>query len=194
MKFLKVISVTFVILFLTFGCKTKPADLKRFGFEEEKYTKFEVEDLESTYSENAHVKLVVSSPEVIKYDQTDDSYYEFKKGILMTFYNPDLSIETSLTAEYAIYYDKKNIGRANKNVVITNKKGSILRTEELFLDEKKQKIYTQKPVSIVDADGSEIHGKGGFESNMSFTVYQFTDVSGNIPVVDTLFSQKPAGQ
>ena len=177
-----------VIFIFISSCTTKLEELKKFGFEEEKYSDFSVRDLESTYSEHAHVKLKISAPVVSKYSEKEDSYYEFKKGILLTFYNPDLSIETGLSAEYAIYYDKKNIGRAEKNVVITNKKGSILRTEELFLDEKNQKIYTQKPVSITDADGSEIHGKGGFESNMSFTVYEFTDVRGKVPFLENMMT------
>jgi LPS export ABC transporter protein LptC len=185
MKYFK--SLIILILF-GFGCKTNPEDLKQFGFEDEKYSDISVLDFETTYSSNAQVKLKISSPEVVKIDQKDESYFEFKKGILITFYNPDLSIETSLTAQYAIYYDKRNIGKATTNVVITNKKGSVLRTDELYLDETNQIIYTQKPVTIIDPDGSEIKGNGGFQSNMSFTVYQFTDVSGKIPVADSLMT------
>jgi hypothetical protein len=44
---------------------------------------------------------------------------------------------------------------------------------------KLKKIYTDKLVNIKDEDGFEITGKGGFESNLDFTVYRFTDVSGN---------------
>jgi len=187
MKYFKLFIVLF---FFIFACKTKSEDIKQFGFEEEKFNEVSIQDFETTYSSNALVKLKITAPELIKLGEKQDTYFECNKGIVILFYNPDLSIETSLTSKHAVYYDKKNIGRANGDVIITNKKGSVLRTEELFLDEKKQKIYTQKLVTINDIDGSEIIGKGGFESNLSFTAYQFTNVNGKIPIIDSLATLK----
>lgn len=175
-----------LLMFFIDSCTTNKKELAQFGIEEAGPGNNTIVDFESIFSSDAKVKLKVTAPELVQIENKNESFFDFRKGINLTFYNADLSVETSLVADYAVYFDKKNYGIARKNVVITNKKGSILRTEELFLDEKNQKVYTQKPVSIVDADGSEIKGQGGFESNLNFTVYQFTDVSGKIPVVDTL--------
>ena len=96
------------------------------------------------------------------------------------FFDKSKRLHSGLVADYGVYYDTENFAKAKGNVILTNVNGSVLRTEELFLDEKEEKIYSVKSVNIKDKDGFEITGKGGFESNLDFTVYRFTDVTGKI--------------
>lgn len=56
----------------------------------------------------------------------------------------------------------------------------MLKTEQLFGDEKQQKIFSVKKVTIIEPDSTVIQGKKGFESNTSFTIYKFLDVNGII--------------
>ena len=95
------------------------------------------------------------------------------------FYDNNNKLHSSLRANYGVYYESKGIAKAEDDVRLVNVNGSILKTEELFIVEKEGKIYSVKPVNITDKDGFEITGKGGFESNLDFTVYKFTDVTGN---------------
>jgi LPS export ABC transporter protein LptC len=169
----------FLLLILSISCKNDLAEIKALT-NQEKLPDITVRNLKSTYSVNGQTQIVLSSPLALRYTNPQKEYSVFPKGITLTFYDKNMNIHSSLRADYGIYYEKKNFARASGNVILTNVKGSILRTEELFLNEKEERIYSVKPVNIVDKSGFEITGEGGFESNLDFTVYRFTDVSGNI--------------
>jgi len=175
-----------LILFLgliTISCKTNLEEINALG-QEQNIPDISITEFETTYSTNAIVNTKINAPLVNKYSKVTEPYFEFPQGVSILFYGKNSSIESSLKADYAIYFDQRMLGKAEKNVIITNQSGSILRTEQLYLDDKNKKIYSEKPVTITDSTGSVIHGKGGFISNLSFTVYQFTDVTGIIiPII-----------
>ncbi len=167
------------LLFLLFSCKNDMKEIKALTNNKE-LPDITVKNLNSQYSINGHTQIVLSTPLAYRYTKPQKDYSVFPKGITLIFYDKHMNVHSSLRADYGIYYEKKNFAEAKGNVVLTNVKGSILRTEELFLDEKSEKIYSVKPVNIIDKSGFEITGKGGFESNLDFTVYRFTDVTGKI--------------
>ncbi len=167
------------VFFIFLSCKNDLNEIKALT-NQEKLPDITVKNLRSQYSVNGHTQIVLSTPLALRYTNPQKDYSVFPKGITLTFFDKNMNIHSSLRADYGIYYEKKNFAKASGNVVLTNVKGSILKTEELFLDEKKEKIYSVKPVNIVDKSGFEITGEGGFESNLDFTVYRFTDVTGKI--------------
>ena len=64
-------------------------------------------------------------------------------------------------------------------ILITNDDGTTLKTEQIFCDENKQKIFSVKRVSVAQpGDGFVIDGKSGFESDLTFKNYKFLDVNG----------------
>ncbi len=75
---------------------------------------------------------------------------------------------------------KQQLWKATDNVIITGKNGSTMKTEEIYGNEKDEKIYSIKYVEVADPDGTIIRGKGGFESNFNFTNYKFKNVDGII--------------
>jgi len=171
--------VLFLVFLILFSCKNDLEEIKALTNQKE-LPDITVKNLRSQYSVNGHTQIVLSTPTALRYTNPQKEYSVFPKGITLTFYDKHMNIHSSLRADYGIYYEKKNFAKATGNVILTNVKGSILRTEELFLDEKEEKIYSVKPVNIIDKSGFEITGEGGFESNLDFTVYRFTDVTGKI--------------
>ncbi len=171
--------VFLVLLFLLFSCENDLEEINALTNQKE-LPDVTVRNLRSQYSINGHTQIILSTPLALRYTNPQKEYSVFPKGINLTFYDKHMNIHSSLRADYGIYYEKTSFAKATGNVILTNVKGSILRTEELFLDEKEEKIYSVKPVNIVDKSGFEITGEGGFESNLDFTVYRFTDVTGKI--------------
>ncbi len=169
----------FLVFLILISCKNDLEEIKALT-NQKKLPDITVKNLRSQYSVNGFTQIVLSTPLALRYTNPQKEYSVFPKGITLTFYDKHMNIHSSLRADYGIYYEKKNFAKASGNVILTNVKGSILRTEELFLDEKEEKIYSVKPVNIVDKSGFEITGEGGFESNLDFTVYRFTDVTGKI--------------
>jgi len=169
--------VMLIFILTLFSCKTDLDEVRALMHKEE-LPDIIVEDFQSEYSIEGHLKVKLVSPKAYRYTSEDKQYSQFPDGITLMFFNNKMVLHSSLKADYGIYYEKKSFAKAKGNVVLTNVKGSILKTEELLIDEKEEKIYSLVPVTIEDKDGFKITGEGGFESNLDFTVYKFTDVSG----------------
>ena len=72
---------------------------------------------------------------------------------------------------------------ADRNVVVVNKKGERLNTEQLYWDETKHIIYTNKAVTITTA--TEILDGDGLQSNEDFTDYKITSLHGTVMLNET---------
>ncbi len=168
----------FILISTTYSCTTDMKEINALTQEYENMPMLTVHGLKLVYSSNAKLQIQLTSAMLQRYQEKDKAYIEFPQGCKINFYNDQAEVESSLKADTAIYHEKTQNARVAGNVVITNTNGSILRSEELFLKNTEQKIYSIKPVTITYADGSVIQGDGGFESNLNFTVYRFKKVTG----------------
>ena len=137
-----------------------------------------IKKIETTFSTNAKLQVKISGQLVYKYSKKEEPYLEFPEGILLVTYDENLSIKSTLKADYAIYYEKDKLARIKGNVEFTNSTGDKLQAEYLLLDEKKEKIYSDKPVKFSQINGSGMTAKESFESDLEFKIYKFRGVEG----------------
>ena len=139
------------------------------------------EDIEVIYSDSAKIKLKITAPKLELYQESaEKSHYEFPEGIRVYFYNPDKTIKSKLSANFAIHYVSENLWEARNNVVAINQTGEILKTEQLFWDQDKKTIYTNEFAKVID-DKSQITGHG-FVADESFNNWEFKKVTGIINI------------
>ena len=126
-------------------------------------------NIEITMSEEGDVSFVVYAPVMNKY-LGDNPYMDFPEGISVSSYSNGEK-QSTLTADYAINYERTEIMEAHKNVVIVDliKQESIL-TEKMVWDKRNKRIFSDVEVTQVKADGTMNKGEG-FESNERFTKY-----------------------
>ncbi len=174
--------LSFIVILSVFGssCKNDLEEINAFS-KEETFPDVLAYDFETYYTTNAKLKIKLTAPEIRKFVNVEEPYFEFPKGLSLLFYDENEKFKTSLVADYALYYDNKEFGKAEGHVVIVNADSTILRSEQLFIDQKNGKIYSKKYVKITEPSGYEITGKQGFESNLNFTVYKFWKSVGVIP-------------
>ena len=129
------------------------------------------------YTDSAKTKFHLTSPRIENYGGPDP-YILFPKGLSIDFYDDSDHINGHLDAEYAIRHINSKLMEADNNVSVLNRKGEKLNTEQLFWDENKQKIYTNKFVRIKTA--KQIIYGDGLESNEDFTQYKITNIRGTI--------------
>lgn len=170
----------FILILIFTSCQTDMEEVKTFSPEDNR-PMLSAESFVSHYTKNAKLEAKLTA-RTVNYYNTEEPYYEFPNGISLVFYDKDGKLNSSLRADSAVFYDEKEFGRADGNVVITNTDGSILRSDQLYIDRKNEKIYSDKYVKINEANGYEITGKKGFESNLNFTVYTFRKTEGIIPI------------
>ncbi len=126
------------------------------------------------YSDSALVRFRMTATEVVSYE----GYLEFPKGIFVEKLNVQQKVESELKADYARHDEKASLWIAENNVVAINAAGDSLKTEELFWDEKKGRIYSTKQVQIVRAD--QIINGVGFESDQSMENWEIQKPTGTI--------------
>lgn len=140
-----------------------------------------VKKFSSFYKISSKLKVELKAPLMYKYTITDNKV-EFPEGINVKFYDDNFNVMTTLTCKNAINYPQKKLWKFSKDVEVKNIRGGVLKTQELFFDQKNQKIYSVKFVEVEDSDGTVIRGKGGFEANYDFSIYEFKNVDGIINV------------
>jgi len=178
-----VLSILFIITLAGLSC-SDPIPIQKTIISKDDLPTVEIENMKSNFTENGIIKGKLQAVILQQFDGIVEPYVDFPKGIVILLYNKEGQIETSLSANRAIYYQNKRSWEAIGNVVISNINGDVLRTKKLYGDEKEKKIFTDQFVQIAKADGSIIKGNKGFESNTEFTIYQFINVNGRITFKD----------
>ena len=131
---------------------------------------------------NGRLTVKVTSPEINRYTSVEEPHVIFPHGLNVQFYDSTLTVESRITANYAIYHENDDRWIAKNNVVAINNKGDTLNTEYLIWNQNKEIIHTDRYVRITTKDGI-IHGKG-FEANQNFTNWSIKKTTGTIEVED----------
>jgi len=125
-------------------------------------------DIKLLYSEYGEVIFELTSPKIKVY-KGDKPRTVFPEGMKVVFFDSTgNNIRSRLTANYGVKYDKEQKMLAKGNVVVKNfEKNERLNTEELIWDQRENKIYTDKFVTITTED-QVLYGEEGMESDESF--------------------------
>ncbi|WP_256012698.1 LPS export ABC transporter periplasmic protein LptC [Desertivirga xinjiangensis] len=118
------------------------------------------------YSDSAKVKGKLLTPELLQF-HTANPYYEFPKGITIIFFDENLNESSRVVSDYAVRREHEKQVELRKNVVVTNVKGDVFKSEELIWDEVKQQFFSNQLVNIIKPDGTNIFGSG-FRSDQNF--------------------------
>lgn len=172
---------TLVAMLFLFSCSNNPKEVQEIT----KVDDFPMEvqeDLELTYSDSANIRLRLLAPLAEFYPQLEVPKRKFPKGIDVRFFDSFGQVDSRLSANYAEEQIHENLWIAKGNVVVVNKKGEQLNTEELFWDQTEEKIYSDKFVKIT-TDKEIIHGEG-FEADQNFENYVINKVTGTIAIDD----------
>lgn len=167
-------------------------DLKKIKEISDKYETTPVErttGVNVLYSDSGHVKAMIETPLMIHHN-TDKPYYEMTKGVKITFYDGNLNIISTIISDYAIQREQEKIIELDKNVVATNGKGDVFKSDQLIWNETNRKVTSQKPVTITTKDGSVING-ASLVTNELFDPWDIAQTTGKFHVTQDINSQTP---
>ena len=172
---------------MLFSCsgKKKPAELDL-----ETLITQQSDTLTMIYTKNGKKDYRFSTPLMERYELAREPFMEFRYGInIITF--ESLGGEAShLVADYAIYYENRELWEARGNVRGTGEDGRKLYTQQLFWDEKTDKVYSNVDCKVVD--GNDVFVGEGFESDSEFKDWVFRESEGRM-WVDMSQSDEPEG-
>ena len=137
-------------------------------------------DVEILYSDSAQVRVKITGPTMLNYLDKKEPQQEFIDGVKVDFFDPDGTVSSQLTANYAIRLEKRNEVIVRDSVVWQSVKNEKIETEELIWQETKERIYTDRFVVITRPD--EIVYGHGFEANQDFSYSKINAIEGRIKV------------
>lgn len=142
------------------------------------------ENLTIIHSRNGNITYRFTTPLLERYENAQEPYTEFRKGIHIERYNDSTHmIEATLTANYAIWLEKQELWEAKGNVVGNNADGNQLETEQLFWDQKAKRVYSNVDSKITQ--NSDVIYGDGFESDDRFEEFVVRKPKGKVTVDTT---------
>ena len=133
-------------------------------------------------SDSGVVRYKIIAEEWKVYDKLDTSKWAFEKGVYLEKFDTQMRIEAKVKADTAYYYDKLKLWDLRGHVNILNIKGEKFNTEQLFWDQDKERVYSDRFIRIQQID--KILTGYGFTSNQQFTDYVINNTAGIFPVED----------
>lgn len=147
--------------------------------------------LTMVYTKNGVKEYRFWTPLMERYEFARDPYMEFRYGINIITFDTLGNDNSKLRADYAIFYEKRELWETRGNVVGESADGRKLYTQQLFWDQKTDKVYSNVDCKIVDGE-DEFVGEG-FESDSEFKDWLFRESEGRM-WVDASQSENPQPQ
>jgi LPS export ABC transporter protein LptC len=137
---------------------------------------------EIIYTDSARLQSRITAPEIHNYTNVAEKYTEFPHGVIAEFFDREGNVESQLSSNYAIYFTEKELWEAKDSVVVINREGEILETEQLFWDEKLKIIYSNSFVRVTRPN--EYFTGEGFEADETFTNWKIRKLRGTFQIHD----------
>ena len=170
-----------VLVLLSACTPNKPEDIKALT-EMEDLPSMAFKEFTGIATDSGRLKYRLISPEILQFDNKDESTLDFPKGLHYYTYNSNEEIESQIKCKYAVYYQKTELWELKNSVEIVNREGSVVNSEHIFWDTRNNRIYSDEFVKITTKD--EIITGYGFETNEQITNFTLKRVSGEFLVED----------
>lgn len=171
---------------LLFSCDSKP---EATHYDYETLLSESSENRTITMMENGKRSYTFTTPLMEGYSMASNPYQEFRRGICMTTYTDTLSlVDATISANYAIYYERQKLWEAKGNVVIVKnnrKEGDTtvtgiteVYTQQLFWNATTKKIYSNVDTKVLQPDGW--HFGVGFDADEDLKNIHFRKYSSEM--------------
>lgn len=155
-KFYK--SILIILIGMLFAyCGNTDAEVKKL-FQKEQLPKEITKNAKIIFSDSGRVKAILLAPEIIQYED-QGGYADLPKGIHVTFFKPDGTIESTIVADWARQYIGDEVIEAKDNVVVESTDGKKLESPHLLWNARTHKIKSNSVVTLT-TDGEKLYGTG----------------------------------
>lgn len=175
--------VTLVVFaMLVFSCGKEQPDKVAAVVDRAQMPSLEATNVNTVISDSGITRYRIVSPEWLVYDKAEEPYWDFPKGILLEKFDAHLEVDATIEGDYAHYEQNPQIWELRGNVFAINQQGEQFKTNQLFWNQKTERIYSDSLITITRA--SSIIVGVGFESNQTMTRYTIRQPKGVFPFSD----------
>ena len=168
------------MLFLYAACSSSDKDLIDINYDPETTPSMNTDSVITLISDSGITRYKLETDNWQVFDKAKDPYWYFPEGIYLERFDSLFQVEATILADSAWNFTDKRLWRLKGNVDIRNMEGEMFLSDELFWDQKEEKVYSDKYIEIKQGE-TELKGYG-FESNQEMTEYRiFRPHDGRIP-------------
>jgi LPS export ABC transporter protein LptC len=163
--FLPVVLITALLLP---ACENDLKQVKQISQQEANNKVDSSKIVEVIYSDSAHVKARVLTKLMLHYNITNDEHYVMPKGVTIYFYDNQQNISSTVVGDSSITKKDNKVIEMHGNVVVSNAKGDVFKSNELIWDQLKKIMYSNQHWQLNKTDGTMLNGMH-FKSDETFT-------------------------
>ncbi|WP_246046804.1 LPS export ABC transporter periplasmic protein LptC [Hyunsoonleella aestuarii] len=175
-NFLNIVTILMVTMF--FSCKDNFDDVQKIGISENEPIGV-AENINLKHTDSGKIKAILISDKMLDYSNREFAFNEFPEGIVLDVFD-DNNQKSVIVSDYAIVYNKTDLIDLQGNVRIATHSQDTLFAEQLYYDQKREWLFTNKPVTF--RTGSDVINGNGFDSDTKFTNARVLEVTGIISV------------
>lgn len=130
-------------------------------------------------SDSGIVRYKVEAPVWYVYDEATEPKWTFPQSLHLESFDELFNKEATIDCDSATYLTQKQLWRLDGHVKVVNMAGEKFYTNQLFWNQKQQKVYSDSFIQVIRAD--RIMEGHGFESNEQMTDFRVRNVSAILP-------------
>ncbi len=177
-KYINTINIVtaFIAVAMFFSCNDNYKQVQKIGISENEPIGV-AENINLKYTDSGRVTANLLSAKMYDYSNRDFPFNEFKGGLTLYVYDNE-NKKSTIVSDYGIVYDETDLIDLQGNVIITTHDGNVLKSEQLYYDQKREWLFTNVPVTFT-TEQDIIHGNG-FDSDSKFKNAEVLEVTGII--------------
>lgn len=159
------------MLYFATSCENNKQEIIDEPLDREKTPSVRDDSVTMLISDSGVIRYKVITQDWQIFDSSKDPHWYFPKGLYVERFDSTFHAEATLKADTAWNFTQRRLWQLKGHVFMKNTKGETFSTEELFWDERQQKVYSDKYIEINRPEKMILKGTG-FESNMNMTQYR----------------------
>lgn len=182
MRLLPLAAIALAVISVLFGstaCDDEHKEVIAGSTDPETTPTMTTTDVSTLVSDSGITRYRITSPLWLMFEEAKDPTWRFPQGIHLEKFNLAMRPEATIDCDSATYFKNRQLWRLDGYVNIRNTLGEKFLTNQLFWDQRQQKIYSDSFIHI-ERQNKVIEGYG-FESNENMTRYNVLRVSGIFP-------------
>lgn len=138
------------------------------------------DSISTIISDSGIIRYRISAVKWEVYGKTKKPYWAFPDGLHFERFDKNYKVDAKLDCKSAIYYVDDKLWKLDDSVNAVNLAGERFETQQLFWNQKTEKVYSDSLITIIKQ--YKIIIGVGFESDQTFSKYQIRHIKGEFPV------------
>ena len=161
------------------GCSNDKTEVVHRNTDMETAPTMMTRDVVTMISDSGITRYRITTDLWLVYDEATEPLWRFPEGLFMEKFDDKFATDATILCDSATYFKNKQLWRLDGNVNILNTLGEKFLTQQLYWDQRQNKVYSDSFINIDRAD-TTIDGVG-FESNDRMTRYNIMNPTGIFP-------------